>query len=217
MFDLDGTLVDTVPDIAVALNAALTDLSLPVVDESQVRDWVGNGARVLCGQSISRSMHDRADPALADRLLGRFLIRYAERVCVETRIYDGVLDCVRSLQTRGIALACVTNKPGQHTQELLDALGLASFFDVVVAGDTLPSKKPDPAPLKHVLEQLRVSPSAAMMIGDSRTDIAAARGAGVRSACVTYGYNHGDDVRALGADHVIDSLREVSRLPGIAA
>lgn len=212
MFDLDGTLTDTVPDITVALNAALADLGLRTISESETRLWVGNGARRLCSRAISRDMNGTADNAATDRLLDRFLERYAERVCVDTRIYDGARECLAELRAHGIALACVTNKPERHTRTLLDELRLSGTFDVVVAGDTLPEKKPHPAPLQHVMSTLKISSSASMMVGDSAADVAAARAAGTSCVCVTYGYNHGNDVHALGADAVIDSLGE---LPGL--
>lgn len=212
MFDLDGTLVDTVPDIAVALNAALADVNLPSVTAAQVRLWVGNGARRLCGRAISRDMTDAADNVVAACLLERFLERYAERICVSTRIYDGVVECLAELRARGLALACITNKPERHTRVLLDELQLARSFDAVVGGDTLPEKKPHPAPLHHVMSTLGISSGLSLMVGDSATDVAAARAAAVRCVCVSYGYNHGEDVRALGADAVLDSLRELPQL-----
>lgn len=212
MFDLDGTLVDTVPDIAVALNAALADVSLPAVSEADVRLWVGNGARRLCGRAISLDMNDTADKALADQLLERFLARYAERVCVETRTYAHAAECLDELRAHGLALALITNKPERHTRALLNELRLESRFDAIVAGDTLQERKPHPAPLQHVMARLGIAPSGSLMVGDSATDVAAARAAGARSVCVTYGYNHGEDVRALGADAVLDSLDELPHL-----
>lgn len=209
IFDLDGTLVDTVPDIAVALNAALADLDLPAVSETETRRWVGNGARVLCGRAIARSEQDTADRQLAHALLERFLRRYAERACHASRIYDGAAETLRWLRSRGCVLACVTNKPMEHTEILLDALALRGCFDLVLGGDSLPSKKPDPLPLLECLRHFDVAPDDALMVGDSDNDVAAARAAGIDCACVTYGYSQGRDVRALGATFVIASLHDL--------
>ncbi len=209
IFDLDGTLVDTVPDIAVALNAALADVVLPAVTEAETRRWVGNGARVLCGRAIARSDRDTADPRKADELLERFLHRYAEHACEASRVYDGAEETLQWLRTQGCRLACVTNKPLEHTQILLHALELRALFDLVLGGDSLPARKPDPLPLRECLRHFGVTAREALMVGDSINDIAAARAAGIDCACVTYGYNQGRDVRALGAALVIDSLHDL--------
>lgn len=209
IFDLDGTLVDTVPDIAAALNVALAHIQLPAVSADDVRHWVGNGARTLCGRAISRSVVDQADPVLANELLSRFLDRYAERTCAESRIYDGVESLLAWLDEREIKLAIATNKPAQHTEILLDALKLKSRFGLLLGGDSAPRKKPDPAALHECLRYFALNPQDALMIGDSETDIEAARAAGIDSVCVTYGYNQGRDVHDLGANLVIDTLAEL--------
>lgn len=209
IFDLDGTLVDTVPDIAVALNAALADLQLPSLPAADVRRWVGNGARVLCGRAISRGAVDQADRELANKLLSRFLDRYAERTCAESQIYDGVEPLLAWLGEREIKLAIATNKPLQHTEILLDALSLRARFGIVLGGDSAARKKPDPAALHECLRYFGLNPQHALMVGDSENDIAAARAAAIDSVCVTYGYNQGRDVHDLGANLVIDSLAEL--------
>lgn len=211
MFDLDGTLVDTVPDIFVALNAALADLRLPPVSIEQTRGWVGNGARTLCGRAIARDEQDTADPAQAGVLLERFLLRYAERVCHSSRVYSGARECLQWLHAQGCVLACVTNKPLEHARELLQALELQGFFSLVLGGDSLPERKPDAMPLLECLRHFDVDAANALMVGDSMNDIAAARSAGIESICVTYGYNQGRDVHALGATRVIESLAELPR------
>ncbi|HEX6927670.1 MAG TPA: phosphoglycolate phosphatase [Gammaproteobacteria bacterium] len=211
IFDLDGTLVDTVPDIAVALNAALVDLAFPEVSATETRRWVGDGARVLCGRAIARGDHEMADPLQADALLERFLARYAERVCEASRVYDGVEEVLRWLRTQGCRLACVTNKPAEHTEILLQSLKLRASFDLVFGGDSLPARKPDPLPLLECLRHFGVAAHEALMIGDSDNDVTAARAAGIECACVTYGYSQGHDVHTLGAALVIVSLRELSR------
>ena len=209
IFDLDGTLVDTVPDIAVALNGALADFQLPSVSVNDVRRWVGNGARVLCGRAISRDAIDEADSKLANELLSRFLDRYAARTCAESRIYDGAEQLLEWLCAQRAQLAVATNKPLKHTEILLDALSLRSKFGLVLGGDSAARKKPDPAALHECLRHFALKPQDALMVGDSENDIQAAQAAGIDSVCVTYGYNQGRDVRDLGADLVIESLAEL--------
>lgn len=211
MFDLDGTLVDTVPDISVALNAALDDLEFPPVSMEQTRRWVGDGARTLCGRAIVRDEQDTAHPVQANALLERFLSRYAERVCHSSRIYAGALECLQWLRAQDCLLACVTNKPLEHTRELLQALELDGFFSLVFGGDSLAERKPDAMPLLECLRRFEIDAVDALMVGDSMNDIAAARSAGVESICVTYGYNQGQDVNELGATKVVESLAELPR------
>ena len=201
--------MDTVPDISVALNAALTDLDIPDVTRDDVRCWVGNGARVLCGRAISRDSADTADPALAEHLLEQFLRRYAERTCAGSRIYDGAEPLLDWLAAHGIDLAIVTNKPFEHTGILLEALALRRRFGLVIGGDSALRKKPDPEPLRECLRHYGLDPSDALMVGDSENDIDAARAAGIDSVCVTYGYNQGRDVHGLGANLVVESLPEL--------
>lgn len=209
VFDLDGTLIDTVPDISVALNRALVDLQHPEVSADDVRCWVGNGARTLCGRAISRSLADSADPGLAEKLLSRFLDRYAERTCADSRIYDGVEQLLEWLSGRDVKLAIVTNKPVRHTEILLDAVALRPRFALVLGGDSAMRKKPDPAPLLECLQHFSLGPRDVLMVGDSENDIKAAQAAGIDSVCVTYGYNQGRDVHELGADLVVESLTEL--------
>lgn len=210
IFDLDGTLVDTVPDIVVALNAALADFEYPAVSEAETRRWIGDGARALCGRALARNDCDTADSQRASALLERFLRRYAERVCEGSRVYDGATETLHWLRARGCGLACVTNKPLEHTEILLQALGLRELFDLVLGGDSLPARKPDPLPLRECLRHFDVAADEALMVGDSDNDVTAARAAGIDCVCVTYGYSRGRDVRALGTARVIESLRELS-------
>lgn len=209
IFDLDGTLVDSVPDIVVALNTALSDLGLPPISAMQARCWVGNGARVLARRAYTRDMLASADDAVVDQLYKRFLARYSERACEQSRIYPGVEQCIEFLAVNGCQLACVTNKPYSITTQVLRTLKLDGWFSMVVGGDSLPEKKPHPLPLQHVMRAIGAEPPETLMIGDSASDVEAARAAGVDSLCVTYGYNQGLDVTALGANRVVDSLAEM--------
>ncbi|QTF91647.1 phosphoglycolate phosphatase [Halomonas sp. BM-2019] len=224
-FDLDGTLIDSVPDLALAVDAALAELGLPTAGEARVRDWVGNGSlklmeRALC--HVAYAGTGEADPATALRggspaidsdLLERahqaFLAHYGRDPGAHTRLYPGVRKALDGLRARGLPLALVTNKPHAFIAPLLEGLGLAEDFALCLGGDSLPEKKPHPAPLLHVAAHFGLAPERCLMVGDSRHDIAAGRAAGFRTLAVPYGYNHGEPVRESGPDAVVESLAEL--------
>ncbi|TDB02311.1 phosphoglycolate phosphatase [Halomonas marinisediminis] len=219
-FDLDGTLIDSVPDMAIAVDAALTELGLPAVGRARVRDWVGNGSLVLMERALRFTAQvNEGDPGappagpLPDGLLERahaaFLAHYARAPGAHTRLYPGVRECLDGLRDRDLPLALVTNKPEAFISPLLDDLGLADYFSLCLGGDSLAEKKPHPAPLLHVAAHFAVSPSACLMVGDSRHDIAAGKAAGFRTLAVPYGYNHGEPVRDSDPDSVVESLAEL--------
>jgi phosphoglycolate phosphatase len=214
MFDLDGTLVDSVPDIAAAVQAAVTDLSLAPVTVAQVQTWVGNGVGPLIRRAVGEE-HADCHPSLVVEVTTRFESHYARTNGSATRVYDGVFETLEVLQRSGVAVACVTNKPVKFARDLLDMMSLAQFMRVVVGGDSLAHRKPHPLPLRHIGELLEVPMTGALMVGDSDSDIAAARAAPCPIICVSYGYNHGRDIHAAGADQVVDSLLELIPLLGI--
>lgn len=209
VFDLDGTLIDSVPDLARAVDTALVAQRLPPAGEAKVRDWVGNGARKL----VERALADALGAAEAARRLDgahrEFLTAYAQAPCVDTTLYPGAREALEGLKARGMRLALVTNKPHAFIAPILQALALDGLFEVTLGGDSLPAKKPDPAPLLHVAETLGVAPQAALMVGDSRHDIEAGRRAGFRTLAVPYGYNHGEPVADAGPDGLVESLIEL--------
>nr|WP_136066751.1 phosphoglycolate phosphatase [Halomonas sp. EAR18] len=209
VFDLDGTLIDSVPDLTRAVDSVLAAQRLPPAGEARVRDWVGNGARKL----VERALTDALGAAEASRRLEDahrdFLAAYAEAPCVATRLYPGAREALEGLKARGMRLALVTNKPHAFIAPILEALALDGLFDMTLGGDSLASKKPDPAPLLHVAEALGVAPQAALMVGDSRHDIEAGRRAGFRTLAVPYGYNHGEPVADAGPDGLVESLTEL--------
>jgi len=206
MFDLDGTLVDSVADIALALNRALGDMALPEVSEVQVRTWVGRGASRLV-YCVLEHQHRPAD--LHDALLARFMTRYQASVCEVSTVYPGARELVLACRKAGIYLACVTNKPYAPARALLEALDLLEPFDLLLGGDSLPHKKPHPAPLQHCLQQFGVESEQALMVGDSRNDVEAARAAGVRCVALPWGYNHGEPIEACQPDWLVESLIEL--------
>lgn len=206
MFDLDGTLVDSVADIALSLNRALGDLGLPAVSELQVRTWVGRGASRLIYCVLE---HGHRSPALHDELLARFMARYQESVCEVSTVYPGARELLLACKAAGLHLACVTNKPYAPARALLEALDLLLPFDLLLGGDSLPHKKPHPGPLQHCLQHFGVTAAQSLMVGDSRNDVEAARAAGVRVVAVPWGYNHGEPIEAAQPDWLVDSLQEL--------
>ncbi|MDR9440523.1 MAG: phosphoglycolate phosphatase [Halomonas sp.] len=208
-FDLDGTLVDSVPDLAAAVDAALADLGLAPCGESRVRDWVGNGSLRLMQRSLRHAQGREPDAALLARAHQRFLDHYGRDPSARTRLYPGVREALNALRDRGVPLALVTNKPSTFIVPILETFGLAEHFSLCLGGDSLAQKKPDPAPLLYVANQFDVLPSVCLMVGDSRHDIAAGKAAGFRTLAVPYGYNHGEPVRDSGPDGVVESLAEL--------
>lgn len=203
MFDLDGTLVDSVADIELNLNRALADLGLSAVTLAQVRDWVGRGASRLVYCVLE---HLRQSPDLHDELLARFMAHYQATVCEASMPYPGARELLAACRAAGIHLACVTNKPHGPAEGLLEALEMREPFALLLGGDSLTHKKPHPEPLLHCLHHFGVKASEALMVGDSRNDVEAARAAGVRVLAVPYGYNHGEPVAEARPDWLVESL-----------
>lgn len=206
MIDLDGTLLDTIPDLAVAANMMLTEMGMPVLPEATIRNFVGKGINNLIDRTLTNSMDGTADPELFKKALPVYDRCYKAVNGKHTTMYDGVQEGLDELRAQGYPLACVTNKSERFTLPLLDYISIAHYFKVVVAGDTLPQKKPDPEPLLHACKILGVEPHEMLMIGDSLNDAQAARAAGCPVFCVTYGYNEGHDVRTLDVDAIVTSL-----------
>jgi phosphoglycolate phosphatase len=209
LFDLDGTLVHSAPDLAAAVNRMLHDLGHAEQPLENVITWVGNGMTRLVKRALTGDMHAEPDAGLFARALTLFKTHYAAHLAVHTKPYAGTPAVLETLAGRGFSLGCVTNKPAMFTVPLLQQLGLDKYFRVVVSGDTTPVRKPDPAPLRHACEALGIDAARAMLVGDSANDVQAARNAGMPVICVSYGYNHGRDVRELNPDVVVDSLAEV--------
>lgn len=209
MFDLDGTLVDSVPDLAAAVDRVLAELGRAPAGVEQVRDWVGNGARVLVRRALAGGLvHDGVDDVQADAALARFLDIYAD--CHQlTTLYPGVRALLDALSGAGIELAVVTNKPERFVAPLLEQVGLGGDFRWIIGGDTLPQQKPDPAALLQVMRLAGVTKAQSMFVGDSRSDVLAARAAGVACVAVSYGYNHGRPISEEQPSLVVDSLTEL--------
>ncbi len=208
LFDLDGTLLDTAADISVALNRALAEQRLTSLPAAEVRVLIGRGVPALIERAVAwlGAAGESSDTAL---LRQRFEFHY-ERIHeldeIQTRVYPGVNTGLAELHRLGLRLAVVTNKPKKAAVGLLTRLGLSHWIDVVVGGDAGMHRKPHPQPLLSACEELEVRPAQALMVGDSLTDVLAARAAGLAVVCVPYGYNEGADPRALPCDAFVESV-----------
>ncbi len=214
LFDLDGTLLDTAADIASALNRALAEQQSPPLALEQVRNMIGRGAPVLVQRVIAR-LPARPWPVDPVLLLQRFYYhhdRMHESGEHQARAYPGVEAGLEALHSRGLRLGVVTNKARYAAAALLVQLGLSRWIEVVVGGDTAEHRKPHPQPLLHACQQLQVEPADTLMVGDSATDVAAARAAAMRVVCVPYGYNEGADPRTLACDAFIDTVSDLPQL-----
>ncbi|MBD3815839.1 MAG: phosphoglycolate phosphatase [Halothiobacillus sp.] len=217
LFDLDGTLIDSVPDLLVAVNQMQDEIGLPHRAEADVRNWVGNGIERLVERALTNDLNGTPDTALFDKAMPIFKRLYAETNGKHSCVFPGVKEGIAYVQSLGLSVGCVTNKAVAFTLPLLKDMGLLDSFETVIAGDTLPLKKPDPAPLIYAAGWFKVHPSEALMIGDSISDVKAARAAGFSIICMSYGYNHGEDIRNYHPDAVIDSMAEFPKLIGKAS
>jgi phosphoglycolate phosphatase len=209
LIDVDGTLVDSVPDLAFCVDEMLKQLGMPTRGEQRVRHWVGNGVERLVKRGLINQLDGEPDEALYAKALPIFRELYAENTSRRSCLYDGVKEALDFLSTTGVKIGCVTNKASEFTLPILRDLGISSYFETVLCGDMVERKKPDPLPLLQSAETLGVSPQASLMIGDSMSDVKAARAAGFGIVCMSYGYNHGEDIRDYDPDAVIDSMDQI--------
>lgn len=198
LFDLDGTLVDSAPDLVVALNRLRTELNETPVDAAAIAAVVSKG-----GRAMLRRGFPGADEARIETLLPRFLDLYAERIAEHTRTYPGIDDVLVALEARGVHWGVVTNKPGWLARPLLDALELAARCAALVTGDCLPLRKPDPAQLLHACRLIGVAPARSVYVGDDARDIEAGRSAGMATIAAGWGYLDAEDLHTWGADLVV--------------
>lgn len=209
LFDLDGTLVDSVPDLAASLNRTLLAAGKAPVAEDVARTWVGNGAPRLVKRALTGSMDGEPATAEFEAAIAFFMQDYQENICVHSRLYPTVSRSLAQLVDAGHTLGCVTNKAAAFTRPLLKKLEIEAYFSIVVSGDDLPDKKPDPAPILYALEKTGFTRKQVIMVGDSVNDISAARNAGVISVGVPYGYNHGQPITAANPDYAIDQIGDL--------
>jgi phosphoglycolate phosphatase len=211
-FDLDGTLVDSAPDLAVAVDTMLRQLGMPARGEDKVRRWIGNGAELLIRRALADDIAGEVSEALFQAAEPLFKAAYRDNLCLHARFYPGAVEGLNAVHAAGFRLACVTNKPVAFTGPLLERLGIARFFQVVLGGECAPNKKPAPDALLLAAELLKVDIDCGLMVGDSINDVGAARNAGCPVVCVPYGYNHGRDIREARPDAVVRSLADLSHL-----
>jgi len=210
--DLDGTMLDTIEDLATAVNLMLGELKMPALELETVRTFVGKGLANLVQRALRASLGREPTEAECEQAMQVYMPHYNRVNGNTTTIYPGVREGLDALAATGYTLACITNKSARFTGPLLERIGFARYFSLVVSGDTLPKKKPDPLPLTYAAERFGVPTREMLMIGDSLNDSQAARSAGCPIFCVTYGYNEGHDVRTLDVDAIVASLVEASGL-----
>ena len=213
MFDLDGTLIETAPEICDAVNDTLRHFALAPVAQQQVKDWIGHGTHALLVQALAFSQGHtdaavRASAALAD-IAAVFKIHYRQRCGARSHPYSDVVQTLERLHQRGAHLAVVTNKESAFTQTVLDAHALTPYFDTVICGDTFATKKPTPEGVLACLAQFGVAASEALFVGDSSIDVATARNAGVPVWVVPYGYNMGQPIAASAPDRIIATMAAI--------
>lgn len=212
LIDVDGTLVDSVPDLAFCVDEMLKAIDMHPHGEAEVRHWVGNGVERLVRRALIGQLDGEPDEELFNKAYPIFMELYKENTSKRSCLYPGVKEGVEYLKQAGYRLGCVTNKAAEFTHPLLKDLGLFDYFESIVSGDTLDKKKPDPLPLLYSAEKLGVSADESLMLGDSISDVKAARAAGFQIICMSYGYNHGVDIRESNPDVVIDSMLELKQL-----
>ena len=212
MIDVDGTLVDSVPDLAWCVDETLKQIGMRPHGEEVVRNWVGNGVVRLMERAIANDLDAPHDEAIFEKAMPIFIDLYAENTSKRSVLYPGVNEGLDYLKSLDLKIGCITNKNEQFTHPILKDLGLWDYFEIVISGDTLPKKKPDPLPLLHGAKQLGAKPENSLMLGDSTSDVKAARAAGFDIICMSYGYNHGVDIRESRPDAVIDSFVELKDL-----
>jgi len=208
LFDLDGTLINSSPDLAVAVNHMLKTLDRDTFSEDVIHGWVGNGAQILVQRALSgqSEIDKNLDAAFAADALETFLAFYAQNLCVATVTYPNVPSTLKTLKSMGYRLAIVTNKPFAFVEPILEGLKLTGLFELILGGDSLDQKKPDPIPLLHVCTTLGATVDDCVMVGDSKNDILAANACSMQSVGVTYGYNYGEDIGVYEPSIVIDDF-----------
>ncbi|WP_299798582.1 phosphoglycolate phosphatase [uncultured Shewanella sp.] len=211
-FDLDGTLIDSVPDLAAATQATLQEFDLASCSETQVRSWVGNGAEMLMRRALSSALERDVEQSLLNDVMPRFMHHYQQHLQRYSKLYPDVLTVLEALNAAGYQLAIVTNKPHKFTMPLLEAFKVEHLFSEVLGGDSLQRMKPDPLPLTHLLNHWQLERDELLMVGDSKNDILAAKAAGISSIGLTYGYNYGEDISLSSPDAVCEQFSEILTL-----
>jgi phosphoglycolate phosphatase len=213
LFDLDGTLIETAPEIADAVNDALAAVDLAAIGLPMVRDWIGHGTATLLVSALGHRLNLDADGVKAwaryAEAVTAFDAAYEARCGTRSHLYDGVRDTLEQLRARGVRTAVVTNKEGRFTDRVLAAHRLQSSFDVVISGDTLATKKPNPAGIEHALATMGATAAGALFVGDSSIDVQTARNAGLSVWVLPYGYNMGQPIADSQPDRLLQGFEQV--------
>lgn len=212
IIDLDGTMLDTVPDFELALNAMRAELDLAPITQDVITPMVGKGSEKLIRDVLALDYDAARIEAVFDEAMAAYQRHYLAINGEKSVLFDGVIEGLQALRALGLRLACVTNKPIAFATPLLAQKGLAPFFELVYGGDSLPKKKPDPLPLLQVCRDFDLAPGRVVAIGDSSNDAEAARGAGCFVLTVPYGYNHGRSVQTIDSDGIVNSLLDAAEL-----
>ena len=213
MYDLDGTLVDSVPDLAIAVDCMLNDLKRPAAGEKKVRLWVGNGIPSLVKRALADDMAGdqpgQVEEQLFQKAYGLFKQHYDREVGLHSHLYPGVRQFLKTMSERGIPQVIITNKSELFTDKLLKLMNIHPYFQLFLGGDSLMEKKPHPLPLLHAMEKFGISQEESLMIGDSSNDVKAARAANVAVIALPYGYNHGEPIENANPDLVVETLDQL--------
>jgi phosphoglycolate phosphatase len=214
IFDLDGTLIDSSPDLALAINDMLKQLGRDCFATKIIDSWIGNGVNLLVKRALLGGAAETShlDPAFFEKALSLFLASYEKNVCVKTTIYPRVASSLNALKTMGYQLTIVTNKPKQFVQPILDTLGIGDLFEIILGGSCLVKRKPDPLPLQIICERLSVTVEECVMVGDSKNDILAANALAMDSIAVSYGYNYGEDISNYNPTVLVSDFADIVAL-----
>lgn len=217
VIDLDGTLLNTAPDLAYAAELMMAELGLPAVPLATIKTYIGNGVSRLAKRVLTGDMDAEPDADLFARAYPLYEKHYGANVSRYSRPFDGVVAGLEAFKAMGVHIACITNKAEKYTVPLLKDTGLFDYFELVLSGDSLPKRKPDPLPLLHACKLFGIEPHELLLIGDSLNDTQAARAAGCPVFCVPYGYNRGRSVEELDLDAVTPTLLDAAKLTVKAA
>ncbi len=214
IFDLDGTLIDSSPDLALAVNHMLKSINRDTFSLDEIHHWVGNGASTLVKRALSGSddISENINEEEFEKALDVFLKFYAQNLAVETITYPHVISTLQKLKEHGYKLVIVTNKPFNFVEPILEALKLKEYFEFHLGGDSLEERKPHPAPLLYVCDKLKVNVDECVMIGDSKNDILAAKACKMQSIGLTYGYNYGEHINTHNPDMYFSDFAEIGKV-----
>ena len=211
IFDLDGTLIDSVPDLADSVNFMLKELGRKIFDEKIIRFWVGNGAETLVKRALSgnEKIDENIDTELFQKAKDIFLNHYNKNLSNKTYLYSNVQEVLEKLNELDYKLAIVTNKPYKFVKPILEKLEIDKYFPYYLGADSLDEKKPSPKPLLEVCKHYNTDVDLSIMVGDSKNDILSARNANMQSIAVTYGYNYGEDIKIYQPSFVVDDMFKI--------